>query len=160
VKGLAIFFASALAVAGVAGGAQAPTSYKLTAKLTTSAAMPKPTGVKPGARGTFTGTAVVSGAPYTYGRATLRWKLTFANLTGSARRAYIHRYHHSRGGPGKVIVPLCYPCRNGHTGTSSVSGQYMKLITAGKAYVNIHTARNQSGELWGDLEAVKVKAAP
>jgi hypothetical protein len=152
-------FVSVLTVAGVAGAAQEPASYKLTAALTTGAAMPKPTGVKPGARGTFTGTAVVSGAPYTYGRATLTWKLTFANLTGSARRAYIHRYHHTGRRPGKVLVPLCYPCRNGHSGKSSVSGQYMKLIRDGKAYVNIHTATNQSGELWGDVEAVKVKSS-
>ena len=155
VKASATVIVSALTVAGVAGAAQEPTSYKLTATLTTSAEVPKPTGVKAGTRGTFTGTVVVPASPYA--RPALTWKLAFANLTGPARRAHIHRVHSRSGGPGKVLFSLCCPCRNGHSGRGSTSHQYLKLILDGKAYVDVHTAKNQDGEIRGKLNAVKMK---
>jgi hypothetical protein len=152
---LATLFVSALTVVGVAGAvAQEPTSYKLTAALTTSPEEPKPTGVKAGARGTFTGTAVLPSSPYA--RVTFTWKLTFAKLTGRALRAHIHRVH-SRGGPGKVLFTLCFGCKSGQSGRGITSRQYFKLIRAGKAYVNVHTAKNQDGEIRGQLKAVEGK---
>jgi hypothetical protein len=151
VKAFAILFVSSLTVVGVAG-AQEPASYNLTATLTTNAEVPRPTGVKASTRGTFTGTAVLPSSPYA--RVVITWKLTFANLTGPARRAFIHRVH-SRGGPGKVLFPLCYPCRNGHSGKGSTSRQYLRLILAGKAYVNVYTSKNQDGEIRGELKFAK-----
>jgi hypothetical protein len=53
------------------------------------------------------------------------------------------------------LFALCYPCRNGHSGRGTTSRQYFKLIRAGKAYVNVHTAKNQDGEIRGKLKAVE-----
>ncbi len=153
-KTLATLFVSALTVAGVAGAAAEPETYKLTAALTASAEpKPEPTGVKSSGTGTFTGTAVLPGP---YARVVLKWKLTFAKLTGPRRYAYLHRFKPD-GAAGKVLVRLCMPCRNGHRGRSTTSTQYLKLILAGKAFVGVYTVWGQPSEIRGDLEAVKVK---
>jgi hypothetical protein len=156
VKALATLFVSALAVVGVAGAAADPTTYKLTATLTAGAEpKPKPTGVKSSGTGTFSGTAVVPPGPYA--RTVLKWKLTFAKLTGPRRYAYLHRFKPD-GTAGKVLIRLCMPCRNGHRGRSTPSDQYLKLILAGKAFVGVYTVWGEASEIRGKLKAVE--AAP
>ena len=101
-------FAFGLIFAGLTLAAPQANTWKLSSTLKASAEVPKPTGVKAGATGTFTGTAVQAKAN---GRATLTWKLTFAKLTGAAAAAHIHI-----GKPGKagnVMVALCGPCKSG-----------------------------------------------
>jgi CHRD domain len=139
-----------LTFAGLTLAAPQATSYKLTSTLKASAEVPKPTGVKVGATGTFTGTAVQARAN---GRATLTWKLTFARLTGPAAAAHIHI-----GKPGKagnVMVALCGPCKSGKRGTANLTSAQLKTIRAGSTYVNVHTATNAAGEIRGQVKAGK-----
>ena len=136
--------------AGLTLAAPQATSYKLTSTLKASSEVPKPTGVKAGASGTFTGTAVQARAN---GRATLTWKLTFARLTGAAAAAHIHI-----GKPGKagnVMVALCGPCKSGQRGTANITNAQLKTIRAGSAYVNLHTKTNAAGEIRGQVKAGK-----
>jgi hypothetical protein len=108
---------------------------------------PKPKGNVRRAKGLFTATVTKQGDS-----AVIAWRLTFSRLTGKAVAAHIHR-----GAPGKaglVIVPLCAPCRNGMRGRATVGASVMAALEAGRAYVNVHTARNQAGEVRGQLRAV------
>ena len=97
------------------------------------------------AKGGFTGTYTENTAG-----AVLKWKLTFTGLTGKAVAAHIHRG--KRGVAGAVIVPLCGPCSNGQSGTVTISKAVIKTLEGGTAYVNVHTAKNQAGEIRGQIK--------
>jgi hypothetical protein len=115
--------------------------------LTAKQEVPKPKGNVRRARGTFTATVTKQG---TTGR--IAWRLTFSRLTGRAVAAHIHRGQ--RGRPGPVIVPLCAPCRSGARGAATVNASVLNALEAGRAYVNVHTARNPAGEVRGQIRAV------
>lgn len=97
----------------------------------------------PHAKGTFT--ATVNGTK-------VSWKLTFSGLTGPANAAHIHKGKAGVSGP--VVVSLCGPCRSGQHGTAKVPSALAKQIAKGPAgfYVNVHTAKNQNGEIRGQLQ--------
>ena len=116
----------------------------LTAALGTAKEVPKPRGVKASASGSFAAGLVRQGA-----RGTLSWRLTFRGLTGKATSAHVHLAKPGKAGP--VAVPLCGPCRSGGRGTAKVSGRTVKALLGGLAYVNVHTARNASGEIRGQI---------
>jgi Cu/Zn superoxide dismutase len=115
--------------------------------LTTRQEVPRPKGTRRGAGGTFTGT-VSKGET----RTTLTWRLQFRNLTGRAAAAHIHAGQRGRSGP--VIVPLCQPCRTGMRRTVTLQPNVVAALEAGRAYVNVHTARNQAGEIRGQIRAL------
>jgi hypothetical protein len=143
--------AAALVLGGVAGAAPSDT-YKLTATLTARAEVPKPTGVRAGATGAFTGQAVeVSGA-----RARLTWRLTFKRLSGRAVAAHIHVGKPRKA--GRVMVALCGPCRSGQRGRATITRAQLRTIRAGNAYVNVHTPRNQAGEIRGQVKATRTSS--
>ena len=123
-----------------------PGSYKVNTKLNTRLEVPRPKGTTRGT-GTFTGTLKVVNAK----RATLAWRLTFARLTGPAIAAHVHLG--APGKAGKVVVPLCGPCRSGRGGTRRVSAAAATAMIAGRAYVNVHTKRNPGGEIRGTVKA-------
>ncbi len=135
-----LLVAAALAVAG------ALDNYKVSATLKAGNETPKPTGVKASEQGAFSGT-------YTENKAggVLKWKLTFSGLTGPATAAHIHKGKAGVAGP--VVVPLCGPCHSGETGTAKISKAVIAALEGHDAYVNVHTAKNQGGEIRG---AVKV----
>ena len=138
---------AALALAGLAGAASTDT-FQLEASLSASGEVPRPTGVPSGAGGAFTGRATEQGA-----RARFTWRLTFRKLSGRATAAHIHS-----GRPGKaggVLVPLCGPCRSGQRGSAMLTRAQLRTIRAGRAYVNVHTARNAAGEIRGQLKATR-----
>jgi Cu/Zn superoxide dismutase len=108
--------------------------------------VPRPRGAAR-ARGTFTVTATKAGA-----NATVRWQLTFGRLTGRALAAHIHLG--ARGRAGRVVVPLCAPCRSGARGTATVGGAALAALESGRAYVNVHTRRNPAGEIRGQMPAL------
>jgi CHRD domain-containing protein len=122
-----------------------------TAAVTTALAarqeVPKPKGNVRRARGTFTATVTKSG---TTGRIT--WRLTFSRLTGPAAAAHIHLG--ARGKAGPVAVTLCGPCRSGVRKSATLSASVLTALESGRAYVNIHTARNPAGEIRGQIRAV------
>jgi hypothetical protein len=108
---------------------------------------PKPKGNVRRAKGLFTATVTRQGDS-----AVIAWRLTFSRLTGKAVAAHIHRGAPGKAGP--VIVPLCAPCRNGVRGRVTVGASVLAALETGRAYVNIHTARNQAGEVRGQIRAV------
>ena len=79
----------------------------------------------------------------------IRWRLTFRSLTGRALAAHIHLGR--RGRAGAVVAPLCGPCRSGMRGTARLSARALRAVLGGTAYVNVHTRRNQAGEIRGQL---------
>ncbi len=131
-------------VAAAALGASSET-YKIAAKLTTKAEVPKPTGAPASAGGSFIGTVKEKGATKT-----LIWKLTYSHLSGAGFAAHIHKG--KPGVSGAVLVSLCGPCHSGQTGSAHVTEAIVKAIEAGSTYVNVHTKRNQGGEIRGQVK--------
>jgi cytochrome c551/c552 len=142
-----------LATAGDSGArksegsaALTPGSYPIKTTLNTKLEVPRPKGTT-GGTGTFSGTLKVASAT----KATLTWKLSFAHLTGPALAAHVHLG--APGKAGKVVVPLCGPCRSGSGGRKAVSAVAAAAMIAGKAYVNVHTKVNPGGEIRGTVKA-------
>jgi hypothetical protein len=136
----------ALEVTALGIAASAGKSYKVSAKLAPGADVPKPVGAA-NATGSFTGTYVENAKG-----AKLTWRLSYAGLTGAAGAAHIHMGKPGVSGP--VTVPLCGPCTSGMTGSAQISKTVIASLESGKAYVNVHTAKNPAGEIRGQ---VKVK---
>jgi hypothetical protein len=90
--------------------------------------------------------------------AAVSWKLTFRGLTGRALAAHIHIG--ARGKAGPVAIPLCGPCRNGVGGRATARGSALSALESGRAYVNVHTARNPGGEVRGQIAAVPLSISP
>ena len=135
----AVALAAAGAVATVGAGASAPTSVEAT--LTAKKEVPKPTG-SPKGTGHFTGTINA--------KRVLRWKLTFRGLTSAPAGAHIHIA--KRGKTGPVAIALCGTvCRSPVTGRATLTAAQAKAIRTGGAYVNVHTTKNPSGEIRGQL---------
>ena len=115
--------------------------------LTARQEVPKPKGSANRARGSFKGVVTTSTAG-----TKLSWRLTFSKLTGRAVAAHIHLGQ--RGRPGPVAVPLCGPCRSGVRKSVTLQPAVVAALEAGRAYVNVHTARNPAGEIRGQIAAV------
>jgi len=122
-----------------------PTTTRFRAVATPGAEVPRPTGVRARARGTFNLTKTESSGSFS-----IAWTLTFRNLTGRAAAAHIHRGKVGKAGP--VLVSLCGPCRSGQKGRANISKRVATAIKAGTTYVNIHTARNAAGEIRGQIK--------
>ena len=122
----------------------------VTTALTARQEVPKPKGSVNRARGTFTATITRSGST-----ARIGWRLAFSGLTGQAAAAHIHIG--ARGRPGPVAVALCGPCRNGMRRSAALTPAVMAALEAGRAYVNIHTARNPAGEVRGQIAPVALR---
>jgi hypothetical protein len=129
------------------------TTTGLTAQLSASQEVPKPKGLRPGAKGTFTVGLVRASAG-----GKLSWRLTFQRLTGKATASHIHLG--ARGRAGVVRVALCGPCRSGAHGSARVDAKTVKALLAGSTYVNVHTARNPAGEIRGQIARSPKPPAP
>lgn len=136
--------ATLLTVAGFATASVLDT-YKVSASLKTGNEHPKATGAKAGATGAFSGSYKENASG-----GVLTWKLTFSNLTGSATAAHIHKGKSGVAGP--VIVPLCGPCKSGQSGTVKISKAVIEALEGHNAYVNVHTKKNQGGEIRGTVK--------
>ena len=134
---------AALALTGAAAGGTHATKLNFAATLNARQEVPHPVGTKAGAAGKFT--ATVTGTK-------IAWKLTFSHLTGPANAAHIHAG--KKGVPGNVIVPLCGPCSTGQTGTATLTSAQLAQLKAGTTYVNVHTNKNQGGEIRGQIRLV------
>jgi hypothetical protein len=110
------------------------------AALRTTYEVPKPRGYSVNAGGTFQAR---------YDRATreLTWTLTFHDLTGPATAAHIHVGGFRAAGP--VLVPLCAPCVSPASGTVTLTPAQARPLRPW--YVNVHTSRNLSGEIRGQI---------
>jgi len=132
-----------------AGSAVTPGTYNATAALNSRQTVPRAKGTKV-ASGAFTGTLKVE----TKYNGILTWKLTYKRLTGRALSAHVHLG--AVGKPGKVITPLCAPCKSGAHGRAALSRAVTAAIASGKTYVNVHTKKNPAGEIRGQI---KIKRA-
>jgi hypothetical protein len=80
----------------------------------------------------------------------LSWKLTYTGLSGPATAAH---FHGPAGAGDKAGVAVAIP----NAGTSPVEGSATLTdaqaadLTAGKYYVNVHTAANPGGEIRGQV---------
>jgi hypothetical protein len=126
---------------------QLNTTAAVTTNLNSRQERPKPTGNVRRASGTFTATVTKLGTT-----GTIAWRLRFSGLTGRATAAHIHIAQRGRAGP--VAVALCGPCRNGARGTASLPAAALRALEIGRAYVNVHTARNAPGEIRGQIRSV------
>jgi hypothetical protein len=139
--------AVALAAAAVALGAPAKSTYTYKATLTAASEVPKPDAPAK-AQGVFTATVTENGAARS-----IRWTLTFRNLSGKAVAAHIHKG--KPGVAGGVLLGLCGPCKNGQTGRMTISTDVADALELGRAYVNVHTAKNAAGEIRGQAKLVR-----
>ena len=139
--------AAMLTLTGLAFAASQKDTYNLTANLKPRFEVPKPTGVRTGATGLFTGKVV----EVENDQARISWRLTFSKLSGPAGAAHIHV-----GKPGKagdVMLALCGPCKNGQRGAATITHAQLRTIRTGGAYVNVHTTKNAAGEIRGQVKA-------
>jgi hypothetical protein len=114
------------------------------AALRASEEVPPPTGAAD-ARGGFLATVKWIG-----GGAEFTWRLAFRDMTGPVVAAHIHVG--APGEAGEIVVPLCSPCTNGQRGLAKMDVGTISAMNAGRAYVNLHTARNPNGEIRGQIE--------
>ena len=128
----------ALAVATLSLAAAQKTVW--TAALTSGQEVPKQVVRDTAAHGLFKGT--LSGGK-------LKWRLTFAKLTGPATQAHIHLGR--KGRSGTVLIALCAPCKSPETGTATISAAVLNDFKKHLLYVNVHTAKNPNGEIRGQL---------
>ncbi len=132
-----------IAVAASAAAALAATHATVwTAALSSGQEVPKQVVKNTAAHGQFKGTLTGS---------KLKWKLTFAKLTGSATAAHIHMA--AKGKSGNVVVPLCTPCKSPVSGTATLPKALRTAFKKHLLYVNVHTAKNPNGEIRGQLAA-------
>lgn len=127
-----------LAVAAFAAASGKKTVW--TAALSAGQEVPKQVVKAPSAHGLFKGTLTGT---------TLKWRLTFAKLTGPATAAHIHMAPKGKAGP--IVVPLCGPCTSGQTGTATLTTADLTAFKKHQLYVNVHTAKNPAGEIRGQL---------
>ncbi len=169
--GFAGLFALGLAAAALAGGgygddpttsttttttAAASTSTTSTRKTSThsfkaalNVAQERPKSKAPaGAGGSFSARSVEANDSTTF-----TWKLTFHGLSGKAGAAHVHLG--KKGVPGAIIISLCGPCKTGQTGKVKIAGTAENAMKTGKAYVNVHTAKNAAGEIRGQVVLTK-----
>ncbi len=114
------------------------------ATLTGSQEVPRQSVKVVAAKGRLSGTLKRTPKGYT-----LTWRLTFSGLSGRAQNGYIH--HGKRGAFGAALIHLCSPCTSGAHGTAYVAPGEVDLMRGGKAYVNVRTAENPSGEIRGQI---------
>jgi hypothetical protein len=152
VKRLGAALIPALVLVGIASASPQKDTFALSAKLTARSEVPRPTGVRVGAAGTFTGKVV----ELENDRARLTWRLAFTKLTGRALASHIHVG--KAGKAGAVMVGLCGPCRNGQRGTATMSHAQLRIIRTGRAYVNVHTSTNAAGEIRGQVKATETSS--
>lgn len=134
---------SALALAAVSlAGSRTTTMTVWTAALSSGQEVPPQVVKDASAHGLFKGTLTGS---------TLKWKLTFAKLTGPAAAAHIHMAPKGKSGP--IVIALCAPCTSGMTGTATITPTLRTAFKKHRLYVNVHTAKNPNGEIRGQLAA-------
>lgn len=133
----------ALAAASWTTAATKPTKFQ--AALNVGQEVPHPKGTKVGASGHFTAT---------YSNGVIKWTLSFGHLTGAATAAHIHNGVKGKAGP--VVAALCGPCTSGAKGqiTGETAASIATAMGKGRYYVNVHTAKNPSGEIRGQVTVV------
>jgi hypothetical protein len=80
----------------------------------------------------------------------LDWTIEYSGLTGDATGAHFHGPA-PKGENAGVAVPI-EDTKSGTTGTATLTDAQAADLTAGRYYVNIHTAAHPDGEIRGQVE--------
>jgi hypothetical protein len=94
-----------------------------------------------------TGTADIDYDPSTK---KLTWKLTYSGLSGPATAAHFHGPAEADKNAG-VKVPIPNATSSPAEGSAVLTEEQAADLTAGKYYVNVHTAANPGGEIRGQV---------
>ena len=94
-----------------------------------------------------TGTADIDYDPATK---KLSWKLTYSGLSGAATAAHFHGPAEA-GKNGGVAVAIPNATSSPAEGSAMLTDAQAADLTAGKYYVNVHTAANPGGEIRGQV---------
>ncbi len=94
-----------------------------------------------------TGTADVD---YDAASKKLTWKLTYSGLSGPATGAHFHGPAEAGKNAGvKVAIPNA--TSSPAEGSATLTDEQAADLTAGKYYINVHTAANPGGEIRGQV---------
>lgn len=80
----------------------------------------------------------------------LTWKITYSGLSGPATGAHFHGPAMA-GQNTAVVVPIGARVMSPITGSAMLTPGQAADLTAGKWYVNLHTAANPNGEARGQV---------
>jgi hypothetical protein len=80
----------------------------------------------------------------------LTWKLTYSGLSGPATAAHFHGPAEA-GKNGGVAVAIPNAGTSPVEGSATLTDAQAADLTAGKYYVNVHTAANPGGEIRGQV---------
>ena len=94
-----------------------------------------------------TGTADVD---YDAASKKLTWKLTYSGLSGPATAAHFHGPAEAGTNAG-VKVPIPNATSSPAEGSAILTDEQATDLTAGKYYINVHTAANPGGEIRGQV---------
>jgi len=78
------------------------------------------------------------------------WRVDYTGLSGPPAAAHIH-CGAAAGANAGVAVPLGTKLASPIEGSAAMTDAQLADLTAGKCYVNIHTAANKDGEVRGQL---------
>lgn len=81
----------------------------------------------------------------------LTWRITYSGLSGPVTGAHFHGPATSAMNAA-VVVPINAPLESPITGSATLTAAQAAELTAGKWYVNLHTAANPGGEIRGQVE--------
>jgi hypothetical protein len=80
----------------------------------------------------------------------LTWKLTYSGLSGPATAAHFHGPAEAGKNAG-VKVPIPNATSSPAEGSAILTDEQAADLTAGKYYINVHTAANPGGEIRGQV---------
>ena len=80
----------------------------------------------------------------------LSWKITYSGLSGPATAAHFHGPA-AAGANAGVKVPIPNPTASPIEGSATLTDEQAADLTAGKYYINVHTAANPGGEIRGQV---------
>ena len=130
----------ALVIAGCASAPPAPMMFKAT--LSGTSEVPP---VTTAGKGTFSAT-------YNKDNGLFLWNMNFDGLTGPAAAAHIHGPA-AEGQNAGIAIGFNNPVTSPMSGQATLTPAQAADLSAGKWYVNVHTAANKGGEIRGQLIA-------
>lgn len=80
----------------------------------------------------------------------LSWKVNFTGLSGPVTAAHIHGPAPAGANAG-VVIPFMTGMATTLTGQTNLTAQQISDLTAGRWYINIHTATHPGGEIRGQI---------
>ena len=136
-----VAFMSALLSLGACGVApMGPTLTALAAKLSGTSEVPA----------VMTDATGIVEANLSSGTNVLTWKITYSGLSGPATGAHFHGPAMAGQNAG-VVVPISAPLASPISGSATLTPAQAADLSAGRWYVNLHTAANPNGEVRGQM---------